>query len=298
MQTRGRRVNRWLAAVAAALIALGSTFVIVGSASASAPVGHFPVIRFWPNYNVVTMTVPLRVWCPKSKPFCEWQLYVNEPDIPSQTLVGTATGTSGILTVKYPKHFCGVIQADALVGPSPWLFQFGHKKDDRDGAQRAMRAPPRPPSRPTPPRPPRRPTPRRPPSRPTPPRPPSHRTPRRRPRRRHTTTETPRPSSRSPRALGRRWWRRRRTVSTTSTKANRRPAALHRRRHPPAGHCRSGADPARLLHPDDARTATAGDATDGVLDAVELGGGHGHPYLPMVPGRLSRGRCHSCGAAG
>ena len=59
MQTRGRRVNRWLAAVAAALIALGSTFVVVGTASASTPVGHFPVIKFWPNYNVVTMTVPL-----------------------------------------------------------------------------------------------------------------------------------------------------------------------------------------------------------------------------------------------
>jgi hypothetical protein len=133
MQTRGRRVNRWLAAGAAALIALGSTFVIVGTASASAPVGHFPVIKFWPNYNVVTMTVPLRVWCPKSKPFCEWQLYVNEPDIPSQKFVGKATGTSGILTVNYPKHFCGVIQADALVGPAPWLFQFGHKRTIHTG---------------------------------------------------------------------------------------------------------------------------------------------------------------------
>ena len=127
MQTRGRRVNRWLAAVAALLIALGSMLVVVGSASASTPIGHFPTIRFWNAYNVVTMTVPARAWCPKTEPFCEWQLFVNEPDIPSQTVVGTATGTSGILTVNYPKDFCGVIQADAIVGPSPWLYQYGHK---------------------------------------------------------------------------------------------------------------------------------------------------------------------------
>ncbi len=133
MQTRGRRVNRWLAAVAALLIALGSMLVIAGSASASTPIGHFPTIRFWNSYDVVTMNVPLRAWCPKTEPFCEWQLFVNEPDIPPQTVVGTATGTSGILTVHYPKNFCGVIQADALVGPSPWLLQFGHKKMIKTG---------------------------------------------------------------------------------------------------------------------------------------------------------------------
>ncbi len=133
MQTRGRRVNRWLAAVAALFIALGSMLVIAGSASASTPIGHFPTIRFWNSYNVVTMTVPERAWCPKTEPFCEWQLFVDEPDIPSQTVVGTATGTSGILTVNYPKNFCGVIQADAIVGPSPWLYQFGHRKMIKTG---------------------------------------------------------------------------------------------------------------------------------------------------------------------
>ena len=77
--------------------------------------------------------VPERAWCPKTEPFCEWQLFVDEPDIPSQTVVGTATGTSGILTVNYPKNFCGVIQADAIVGPSPWLYQFGHRKMIKTG---------------------------------------------------------------------------------------------------------------------------------------------------------------------
>lgn len=134
MQTRGRRVNRWLAAVAAAFIALGSIFVIVGTASASTPIGHFPTIRFWNSFKVVTMDVPERAWCPKSEPYCEWQLFVDEPDIPSQTVVGTATGTSGILTVHYPADFCGVLQADAIVGPSPWLLQFGRRHTVKTGS--------------------------------------------------------------------------------------------------------------------------------------------------------------------
>ncbi len=134
MQTRGRRVNRWLAAVAAVLIALGSIFVIVGTASASTPIGHYPTIKFWNSFQVVTMRVPERAWCPKTEPYCEWQLFVDEPDIPSQTVVGTATGTSGILTVHYPKDFCGVIQADAIVGPSPWLLQFGRRHMIKTGS--------------------------------------------------------------------------------------------------------------------------------------------------------------------
>lgn len=134
MQTRGRRVNRWLAAVAAAFLALGSILVIVGTASASTPIGHFPTIRFWNSYKVVTMDVPERAWCPKTEPYCEWQLFVDEPDIPSQTVVGTATGTSGVLTVHYPPDFCGVLQADAIVGPSPWLLQFGRRHMVKDGS--------------------------------------------------------------------------------------------------------------------------------------------------------------------
>jgi cobalamin biosynthesis Mg chelatase CobN len=30
--------------------------------------------------------------------------------------------------VSYPKDFCGVLQADAIVGPSPWLLEYGHQK--------------------------------------------------------------------------------------------------------------------------------------------------------------------------
>ena len=82
-------------------------------------------------YGVVTMRVPSKVYCPPTQPDCDWMLYVNEPDIPPQPVVGYQIAAAGsgvaILEVKYPSDFCGVIQADALVGPSPWLREFGHQ---------------------------------------------------------------------------------------------------------------------------------------------------------------------------
>jgi hypothetical protein len=128
------RANRWLAVAASMMVALGSMLVIEGTASAATPVAHFPVIRFWNAYERVTLDVPARAWCPKSKPKCVWELFVNEPDIPAQTVVGIATGTSGVLMVDYPAHFCGVLQADAIVGPSPWLLEYGHQKMIKTGA--------------------------------------------------------------------------------------------------------------------------------------------------------------------
>jgi hypothetical protein len=127
------RANRWLAVAASVMVALGSVLVIEGTASAATPVAHFPVIRFWNAYERVTLNVPARAWCPKSKPKCVWELFVNEPDIPAQTVVGIATGTSGVLMVDYPAHFCGVLQADAIVGPSPWLLEYGHQKMIKTG---------------------------------------------------------------------------------------------------------------------------------------------------------------------
>jgi hypothetical protein len=95
------------------------------AASASSRDRSFAVIKFWPSRNVVTLDIPSA--CPDSHPTCVWVLTVNEPETPAQTLVGTATGTSGVLTVAYPDDFCGVIQADATVGPAPWKIQFGHR---------------------------------------------------------------------------------------------------------------------------------------------------------------------------
>jgi hypothetical protein len=134
MTSRRKRANRWLAIAASVMVALGSMLVIEGAASAATPVAHFPVIRFWTAYHRVTLDVPARAWCPKSKPKCVWELFVNEPDIPAQTVVGIATGSSGVLMVDYPAHFCGVLQADAIVGPSPWLLEYGHQKMIKTGS--------------------------------------------------------------------------------------------------------------------------------------------------------------------
>jgi hypothetical protein len=131
MGKRGRRTMR-RGAVAACLVALGLLIPTTGVASASSPVGAVADITFWNNDNVVTLNVPSL--CPTGNPNCVWMLWVNEPDIPAQTVVGRATGTSGVLTVAYPADFCGVIQADVLVGPAPWRLMFGHQASIQTGA--------------------------------------------------------------------------------------------------------------------------------------------------------------------
>jgi hypothetical protein len=108
------------------MAALGLVVSISGVASASVSPNHFAVIRFWPDSNEVTLQIPQPA-CPAARPSCVWTLYVNEPYVPAQTEVGKVSGTSGILTVAYPPDFCGVIQADALLGPSPLKLQIGHQ---------------------------------------------------------------------------------------------------------------------------------------------------------------------------
>jgi hypothetical protein len=120
----GRR--RLLLAMAVASVCVGGLFVAVGTASAQSRVGATAQVTFWPSFHEVTLTVPSPP-CPTSNPSCTWLLEVNEPDVPAQTVLGSATGNSGILTVTYPADFCGVIQADALIGPSPWYLKYGHK---------------------------------------------------------------------------------------------------------------------------------------------------------------------------
>ncbi len=132
MRTRGRRRSRWRIVTASTVIALGVLMVTAGVAAASSPVGEDAVVTFWDNYNVVTLRVPAE--CPMQQPNCLWMLWVNEPDIPAQTVVGYATGTSGILTVAYPTNFCGVIQADVLAGPNPWRLLFGHRTSIQTGS--------------------------------------------------------------------------------------------------------------------------------------------------------------------
>ena len=52
---------------------------------------------------------------------------MNEPKLPGQPVVGSVTGSSGSLTIKYPQ-FCGVIQADVLLGPAAWRYKFGFRR--------------------------------------------------------------------------------------------------------------------------------------------------------------------------
>jgi hypothetical protein len=60
--------------------------------------------------------------CPTSQPDCQWKFFLNEPKL--HVDVATVYGTSGTLTIPYPENFCGVIQADAYVGP-PWVAKRG-----------------------------------------------------------------------------------------------------------------------------------------------------------------------------
>jgi hypothetical protein len=126
---RRRARRRLVMAVAVGSVALGVVIPSAGAASASSRGGRFAVIKFSPASQVVTLDLPTR-GCPARHPSdCVWKLVVNEPGVPGQPSVDSnpPTGTSGVLTVAYPKNFCGVIQADVMIGPAPWRLQFGHK---------------------------------------------------------------------------------------------------------------------------------------------------------------------------
>jgi hypothetical protein len=77
----------------------------------------------------VILTLPANpcIRIPEShKTFCTWRLWVNEPD--ENVFVGSNTGTSGTVTVAYPKGFCGIIQGDVSVG-LPWHHQIGERHE-------------------------------------------------------------------------------------------------------------------------------------------------------------------------
>jgi hypothetical protein len=120
-----------LALFALCALALGTMLVGAGTAGASSRTGHYAKIKFYNKQRVVTMLVPAQ--CPNVRQApCVWMLYVNEPENPAQTVVGTQTAPPGggkVLQVNYPKNFCGVIQADVVVGPSPWLFESGRVRE-------------------------------------------------------------------------------------------------------------------------------------------------------------------------
>jgi hypothetical protein len=89
------------------------------------------VITFDDAAQQVTLTIPTPA-CPTSQPNCMWKFFLNEPKLSVD--VAIVYGTSGTLTLAYPKNFCGVIQADAYVGP-PWVAKrgFQHTIEDCSG---------------------------------------------------------------------------------------------------------------------------------------------------------------------
>jgi hypothetical protein len=101
-------------------IALSVGMQVASSAVASSSSG---IITFEDAAQQVTLTIPTPP-CAAGHDGCKWVLFVNEPNVPGKPVVGSVTGTTGVLTVKYPPNFCGVLQADARTGP-PWTQVYG-----------------------------------------------------------------------------------------------------------------------------------------------------------------------------
>lgn len=153
---RVTRWNRGARLTAGIMICLGATMV-TGGVAASAPnsrsdvhaglsaiiYGHDNVhgvgtaadpwvaprptdLHFDDQTRTVTFTVPTPP-CPRADRNCQWLLWMNEPKVPGQPAVAMVTGTSGVLTLDYPA-FCGIIQADVLIGPVPWDYALGRRR--------------------------------------------------------------------------------------------------------------------------------------------------------------------------
>ena len=124
---------RAVAVVAIVLVAFGAALVSAGTAW-SAPghpsVAHGRSSQPQLTYDSATQQFELQLptpLCPKTVSDCVWMLWVNEPLMPGMPLVSAKTGSSGILPVTVP-DFCGVVQADAELGPAPWTFEKGIRR--------------------------------------------------------------------------------------------------------------------------------------------------------------------------
>ena len=118
-----------IAVILSSVIALITVSVTLGGAAWSATNSPTTaVITFNDAAHNVQLTIPTPA-CPTSQPDCQWKFFLNEPKL--HVDVATIYGTSGTLTLNYPPEFCGVIQADAYVGP-PWVAKrgFQHTIDD------------------------------------------------------------------------------------------------------------------------------------------------------------------------
>jgi hypothetical protein len=121
-------VKRRIVVVSSVLALIVLSMIIGGAPSSAAGSPSTAVITFDDAAHVAVLTIPTPA-CPASQPDCQWKFFLNEPKLSVD--VATIYGTSGTLSIAYPKDFCGVIQADAYVGP-PWVAKRGFQHTIED----------------------------------------------------------------------------------------------------------------------------------------------------------------------
>ncbi len=114
-------MKRIIVALASVITLVAFSVTLGGAAWSATNAPSTAVITFDDAAHQVTLQIPSPA-CPASQPDCQWKFFLNEPKLSVD--VATVYGTSGTLTLAYPANFCGVIQADAYVGP-PWVAKRG-----------------------------------------------------------------------------------------------------------------------------------------------------------------------------
>lgn len=102
--------------VVSALVAAAPTAAVAAPATST-----HPIIIFDDVAHQAELIIPTPA-CPSTQPNCQWKFFLNTPKLSIDFAI--VYGTSGTLVIPYPKGFCGVIQADAYIGP-PWVAQRG-----------------------------------------------------------------------------------------------------------------------------------------------------------------------------
>ncbi len=132
-------MKRTILAVSAIIVVIAVSVILGGAAVSASDTSSTAVIIFDDAAQQAKLIIPTPA-CPASQPDCQWKFFLNEPKLSVD--VATVYGTSGTLTIDYPKDFCGVIQADAYVGP-PWVAErgFQHTIEDCTSPTTTMDAP-------------------------------------------------------------------------------------------------------------------------------------------------------------
>jgi hypothetical protein len=126
---RGASMKR-MAVILSSVISLVALSATVGGADwSAAATSSTATIIFDDAAQQAQLIIPTPA-CPTTQPDCVWKFFLNEPKLSVD--VGTVFGTSGTLTIAYPKNFCGVIQADAYIGGPPWVPKRGFQHTIED----------------------------------------------------------------------------------------------------------------------------------------------------------------------